>query len=70
MTADDKYTLLNTDNLTQPIQMELSGKQETFPDFVPTVVKCSSKFEHFGKKKMNLIGYTFPKLWTAKGVVR
>ena len=51
LTADDKYTLLNTDNLTQPIQMELSGKQETFPDFVPTVVKCSSKFEHFGKKR-------------------
>ena len=31
--ADGKYSLLNTDNLTQPIQMELSQKQKTFSTF-------------------------------------
>ena len=30
LTADDKYYLLNKDNLTQPIQMQLSQKQKWF----------------------------------------
>ena len=30
VTADDKYSLLNRDNLTQPIQMQLSQKQILF----------------------------------------
>ena len=30
LTADDKYSLLNRDNLTQPIQMQLSQEQKTF----------------------------------------
>ena len=29
-TADDKYSLLNSDNLTQPIKMQLSRKRKTF----------------------------------------
>ena len=33
MSADDKHYLLNRDNLTQPIQMQLSQKQKTFPEF-------------------------------------
>ena len=33
LTADDKYSLLNRDNLTQPIQIVLSQKEKTFPDF-------------------------------------
>ena len=31
--ADGKYSLLNRDNLTQSIQMQLSRKQKTFSDF-------------------------------------
>ena len=30
MTAYDKYSVLNRDNLTQPIQMQLSQKQKNF----------------------------------------
>ena len=30
MTADDKYSLLNRDNLIQHIQMQLSKKQKNF----------------------------------------
>ena len=30
LTADDKHYLLNKDNLTQPIQMQLYQKQKTF----------------------------------------
>ena len=32
MTADDKYSLLNNDNLTQASQMQLSKKQKKFSD--------------------------------------
>ena len=30
LTGDDKYSLLNRDNVTQPIQMHLSHKQKNF----------------------------------------
>ena len=33
LSADGKYSLLNRDNLTQPIQMQLSRKQKTFSQF-------------------------------------
>ena len=33
LAADDKYSLLNRDNSTQPIQMQLSQKQKFFRNF-------------------------------------
>ena len=33
LTADDKHSLLSRDNLTQPIQMQLSKKQRAFYHF-------------------------------------
>ena len=33
LTADDKHYLLNRDNLTQPIQIQLSQKQRIFMNF-------------------------------------
>ena len=33
LTADDKIYLLNRDNLTQPIQMQLFQKQKTLYEF-------------------------------------
>ena len=33
LTADDKHYLLNRDNLTQQIQMQLSQKEKTFSNF-------------------------------------
>ena len=50
MTADDKYSLLNRDNLTQPIQTLLSQKQKTFPQYFPAFLKAALKFEIFQKK--------------------
>ena len=32
MSADDKYSVLNRDNWTQPIQMQLSQKQKYFSE--------------------------------------
>ena len=51
LTADDKYSLLNRDNLTQPIQMQLSKKQKTFSQFSSALLKCKSNFAHFQKKE-------------------
>ena len=50
LTIDDKYSLLNRDNLTQPIQMQLSQKQKTFSEFFSEVLKCRLNFQHSEKK--------------------
>ena len=34
LAADEKYPDLHRDNLTIPIQMQLSHKQDTFPQFL------------------------------------
>ena len=49
LTADDKHYLLNRDNLTQPIQMQLSQKQKTFSEFVFAFLKYILSFEHFNR---------------------
>ena len=50
LSADGKYSLFNRDNLTQPIQMQLSRKQKTFSEFFCAFLKSSLNFEHFQKK--------------------
>ena len=50
LSADGKYSLLNTDNLTQPIQMQLSQKEKTFSNFFSAFLKSSLNFDHFLKK--------------------
>ena len=50
LSADGKYSLFNRDNLTQPIQMQLSRKQKTFTQFFSAFLKSSLNFEHFQKK--------------------
>ena len=48
--AGGKYSLLNRDNLKQPIQMQLSRKQTTFSEFFAAFLKSSLNFEHFQEK--------------------
>ena len=50
LSADGKCSLLNRDNLTQTIQIELSPKQKTFCEFFSALLKGSWNFEHFRKK--------------------
>ena len=50
MSAVDKCSLPNTDNLMQPIHMQLSQKLKTFSAFFPAFSKASLNFEHFQKK--------------------
>ena len=50
LTADDKYSLLNRDNLKQPIRTKLSQKQKPVSQFFFQFSKSTLKFEHFQKK--------------------
>ena len=50
MTADDKYSLLNRDNLTQQISTTLSQKQKAISIFFLAFSKSTLNFEHFQKK--------------------
>ena len=70
LSADGKYSLLNRDNLTHPIQIQVSRKQKTFSEFFSALLKSNLKFEHFPKKKMSLIADVFPKVRSPKHLVR
>ena len=50
MTADDKYSFLNKDNLTKPIRTQLSQKQKAFSEFFVAFSKSTLNFEHSQKK--------------------
>ena len=49
-TANDKYSLLNRDNLTPPIQMKLSQKQKALAQSFAALLKSRLNFEDFQKK--------------------
>ena len=50
LTADDKYSLLNTDNLMQPIRTPLSQNNKAFSEFFLAFSKSTLNFENFQKK--------------------
>ena len=50
LSADGKYSLFNRDNLTEPIQMQLSRKEKTFSEFFSSFLKSSLNYERFRKK--------------------
>ena len=50
LTANDKYSLLNRDNLTEPVHMQLSQKRKTFSQSFSAFLKSSLNFEHSQKK--------------------
>ena len=47
LATDEKYPVLNRDNLTIPIQMQLSQKQKTFSLFFASFFKSTLNFEFF-----------------------
>ena len=50
LAADEKYLVLHRDNLTIPIQMQLSQKQKTFSQFFAAFLKSTLNFKHFESK--------------------
>ena len=69
LATDDKYTLLNSDNLMQQIQMLITKKETNF-------LNCFSVYWNLDQvskvleKKMTLRAYIFPKLRAAKDGLR
>ena len=66
-TADEKYSLLNRDNVTQPIHIQLSQKQKTFSEVFFCFFESYIKVGSFGKKDephlMNFGNYRLQKTW-------
>ena len=48
---DDKHYLFKRDNLMEPIQMQLSQKQNTFSQFTLSILKSILNLKYFPKKK-------------------
>ena len=51
LTVNDKHYMLNRDNLTQPIEIQLSLKQKTFSQFFFAFLKSILNLKHLIKKK-------------------
>ena len=50
LAADEMYLVLDRDNLTIPIQMQLSKKEKKFSQFFSPILKSTLNFNHFLKK--------------------
>ena len=50
LTADDKYSLLNRDNLPQQNRTQLTQKQKAFSQFFLAFSKYTLNFEDFEKR--------------------
>ena len=50
MTVNDKHCLLNSDNLTQPIEIQLSQKQKIFSQFSFAFLKSILNLKHLPRK--------------------
>ena len=50
LTVDDKYSLLNRDNLTTPIQKLVSQKQKNFSEYFSGLLKSTVNLKLFQKK--------------------
>ena len=70
LTGNDKYSVLNRDNLTQRIHMQLSQKQKTLCYFFSSFLKSRLNFPYFQKKTMSLIAEILTKLRSPINVVR
>ena len=49
LTANDKYSFLNSDSSTQPIQMQLCKKLKSFSELFRAFFNSRLNFEHFSK---------------------
>ena len=50
LTADDKYSTSNMQNLRHQFETPLSQKQKTFSGFFIAFLKCAWNLDHFKKK--------------------
>ena len=55
MTADDKCSCHNRENLPLPIQMQLTKKQKRFSSRFISFLESTINFGHFEKKTLSLL---------------
>ena len=55
--ADEKYPVLTRENLTIPIQMQLSQKQKTFSQFLGAFLKSGINFKYYPDRLLSSILY-------------
>ena len=70
LTANEKYPFQDCENLSSPIQIQLSLKPKTFSEVSNQFLESTSHFKSFEKKKMFVIATLFRKLQTVKALVR
>ena len=66
--VNDKHYLLNRDNLTQPIQMQLYPGQKIFSEFFLAFLKSIFNFQHLPKNAA-LIADVFGEIRVPKNMV-
>ena len=66
LTADDKYSGSNMQNLKQQFQTPLSQKQRPFSGFFIAFLKCAWNLEHFQKKKNQYPSLIIPEIIDAE----
>ena len=69
MTAEEKYSLCNSENFRQPIQMELSKTLTAFSQYFSQFMESASNFKHLGNK-ITLVAYIFSLLQAMKCMIR
>ena len=69
LATDEKYPVLNRDNLTIPIQMLLSQKRKIFSEFLAAFLKSRLNFEHF-EQKDDPHRFCISKITDSENVVR
>ena len=65
---NDKYYLLNRDNLMQQIQMQLYQEKNIFSEFFLAFLKSTLKFKHLPKNDA-LIAHVFGEIPVPKNLV-
>ena len=69
LVANEKYPVLNRDNLTIPIKMQLSQKQKTSSQFLAAFLKSRLNFEYF-EQKDDPHRFCISKITDSENVVR
>ena len=69
LTVHEKHYLLNRDNLTQPIQMQLSQKKNFFRIFFFRIFKINSIL-NICQQKMTVVADVFQQVLAPKNMVR
>ena len=65
LAADEKYLVLNRDNLKIRTQAQLSRKEKKISQFLSVFLKSRLNFTYF-RKKMTLLDFVFPIIRTSK----